>query len=64
MVNKYARKLEEREVNPATGGVWSINDVPATWRSKTRAKVEADGYIFLPDGTATRDSQEDDSDEM
>lgn len=52
MVNKYARLLEQRIVNTNTEGVWSINDVPNTWRGKTRTKVEADGYYFDDDGTA------------
>ena len=52
MVNKYARHLEERDINEKTGKVWSINDVPNTWRAKTQAKVIADGYYFDEDGTA------------
>lgn len=52
MVNKYARKLESREINPETESVWSINDVPNIWRKKVETKVEADGYIFDEDGTA------------
>jgi len=52
MVNKYARVLESREINPNTDEVWSINDVPRTWKSKTEAKVIADGYYFDEDGTA------------
>ena len=52
MVNKYARKLENREINPETDEVWAIQDVPAIWNNKTRAKVISDGYIFDKDGTA------------
>lgn len=52
MVKKYARVLETREINTMTGSVWAIQDVPNTWRSKTEAKVLADGYVFLEDGTA------------
>lgn len=52
MVNKYARHLEERDINTKTGEVWAIQDVPNTWRSKTEAKVIADGYYFDEDGTA------------
>lgn len=52
MVKKYARVLENREINSMTGEVWSINDVPNTWKNKTRAKVEADGYYFDENGTA------------
>jgi len=57
MAKKLARLLEEREINPSTGGIWTINDVHEhyrTWEAKTRAKVEADGYEFLPDGTAQK----------
>lgn len=52
MPAKYARKLENREINPETESVWAIQDVPNIWNKKTRAKVEADGYIFDEDGTA------------
>ena len=52
MVNKYARHLEHRDINVNTGEVWNINDVPNTWRAKTKTKVEADGYHFAEDGTA------------
>ena len=52
MVNKYARVLEQREINVNTNEVWSINDVPNTWKNKARAKVEADGYYFDENGTA------------
>ena len=52
MVNKYVRKLINREINPETDSVWAIQDVPNIWNKKTRAKVEADGYVFDEDGTA------------
>ena len=52
MVAKYSRHLEQRDINVNTGEVWSINDVPNTWRAKTQAKVIADGYYFDEDGTA------------
>jgi len=52
MVNKYAKHLENRDTNVNTGSVWSLFDVPNTWRSKTEAKVIADGYHFDEDGTA------------
>lgn len=54
MVRKYGRLLEEREINEKTGEIWAIQDVPNTWREKTRVKVEADGYEFLEDGTAQK----------
>ena len=52
MVNKYARHLEERDININTNEVWKINDVPNTWRKKTEQKVILDGYHFDDDGTA------------
>ena len=52
MVNKYSKHLENRDTNVNTGEVWAIQDVPNTWRAKTKAKVEADGYYFDEDGTA------------
>lgn len=52
MVNKYARLLEQRQINTNTNEVWKITDVPNTWRNKTKTKVEADGYYFDEDGTA------------
>jgi len=52
MVAKYSRLLKERAIYDKTGEVWSINDVPKTWRAKTEAQVIADGYYFAEDGTA------------
>lgn len=54
MVNKYAHVLEERQINDRTGEIWTINDVPKTWRKKTQDKIEADGYIILEDGTVDK----------
>lgn len=54
MVKKYARVLENREINAQSGEIWTIDDVPTTWRAKTRTKVEADGYHFDEDGTAVK----------
>lgn len=51
MVNKYVRVLESREINERTGNVWSLYDVPNTWRAKVEQKVLADGYEFNGDGT-------------
>lgn len=52
MVAKYARHLEERDINVNTNRVWAIQDVPRTWRSKVEKKVIEDGYYFAEDGTA------------
>ena len=63
MVNKYARVLEAREINVNTGEVWSINDVPNTWRKTTEAKVISDGYYFAEDGTAFPRKNEEEEEE-
>lgn len=52
MVQKYSRLLEEREINYNTGYIWTIQDVPKTWRKKTEDKVIDDGFYFDKDGTA------------
>lgn len=51
MKKKYVRVLEEREINPKTGEIWRINDVPTTWREQVRAQIEADGFYVADDGT-------------
>lgn len=55
MVKKYARVLESREINERTGEIWKIDDVPNTWKAKTIAKIEADGYKIDEDGTVIPD---------
>ena len=52
MVKKYTRVLEQREINPATESTWAIQDVPNTWRARTKAAVEADGYTWDENGCA------------
>ena len=54
MVAKYKRLLIQRETNVATGETWSIFAVPNTWRARTKAAVEADGYTWDEDGTAIK----------
>ena len=54
MVKKYARLLEEREINDKTGEVWKLSDCARTWRSGAEKKVIADGFYFAEDGTAYR----------
>ena len=63
MVNKYSRHLEQRDINVNTGNVWSINDVPRTWRTKTEQKVFEDRYYFDEDGTAYPVPPNDEEDE-
>lgn len=52
MVDKYSRKLENREYNKKTGSIYALQDVPPIWRSQTEQKVIDDGYYFDVDGTA------------
>lgn len=57
MVNKYARHLEDRDINPKTEFTWTIYDVPQTWRKKTEQKVLSDGYSFETDGTVVKEDK-------
>ena len=34
MAKIYLRKIRGEEVNPATGEVWKLEDVPLLWRHK------------------------------
>lgn len=54
MVKKYTRLLIQRETNVNTGKTWAIQDVPNTWRARTKAAVEAEGYTWDEDGTAIK----------
>ena len=58
MLSNYVRVLEERDIYDKTGQIWRIQDVPVLWRSKVRAKVFADGYIILEDGTVAKPVEE------
>jgi hypothetical protein len=61
MVKKYVRHLENRDINPSTGSIWTINDVPNLWRTKVMVQIEADDYIIEEDGTVSpRPVNEDD----
>lgn len=51
MVKKYAKALENREINAATGEIWNIADVPDIWRGKVEAKIEEDKFYIAEDGT-------------
>lgn len=57
MISKYVRVLEERDINPKTNSVWSIDDVPNTWKTKVRDKVIMDGYSFNDDGTVIKNEE-------
>lgn len=58
MVKKYTRLLIQRETNVNTGEVWALQDVPNTWRARTKAAVEAEGYTWDEDGTAIKIPEE------
>ena len=58
MVKKYTRLLIQREINVNTGSTWAIQDVPNTWRVRTKAAVEAEGYTWDEDGTAIKIPEE------
>ena len=54
MVRKYTRLLIQREININTGEVWRLSDIPNTWKARTKAAVEAEGYTWDEDGTAIK----------
>lgn len=54
MVRKYATALEEHQICSKTNAVWTIDDVPALWRTKVVSQVIADGYVFDEEGHAVR----------
>lgn len=54
MVAKYVRVLENREVYDKTGSIWTIYDVPKTWRSKVEIQIIEDGYVIEEDGTVSK----------
>lgn len=58
MVKKYVTALEGREYNSRTGEVWTIYDVPNTWRARVEKQIKADGYIILEDGTVDKPEPE------
>ena len=31
----YGNKIKNKELNPKTGAVWTLEDVPSFWRKKT-----------------------------
>lgn len=59
MVAKYTRLLEEHAINAKTGEIWTIYNVPNTWRKKTEEKVISDGYVFNEEGIPVRVESED-----
>ena len=54
MVAKYVRVLTERAINPSTGSIWAIQDVPTLWRNKVKTEILNHGYDFDEDGTVIK----------
>ena len=54
MVRKYTRILIQREINVNTGEIWRLSDIPNTWRARTKAAVEAEGYTWDENGCAIK----------
>ena len=40
MAKIYLRKIKSEEINPATGEVWKLEDVPARWRAEVESLLE------------------------
>lgn len=43
MAKLYARKINNGEINSATGEVWKLEDVPMLWRAEVEAMLEQIG---------------------
>lgn len=39
MVNFYLDKIKNGIINPKTGNVWTVENVPTTWRFKVQEKL-------------------------
>lgn len=43
----YYKKIVNEEINPATGNIWTIEEVPERWRERVRTMLNgsnSDGY--------------------
>ena len=40
MAKIYLRKIKGEEINPATGEVWKLEDVPLRWRAEVESLLE------------------------
>ncbi len=40
MAKIYLRKIRGEEINPATGEVWKLEDVPVRWRAEVESLLE------------------------
>ncbi len=36
----YGKKILSEDINPKTGKAWTLEDVPAYWREKTKKYLE------------------------
>jgi hypothetical protein len=43
MAKIYLRKIKGEEINPATGEVWKLEDVPLRWRSEVESLLDEEG---------------------
>ena len=43
MAKIYYRKISSGDINPATGEIWTIDDVPARWRDEVQAMLDGNG---------------------
>ena len=40
MVKLYVAKIQNKEINPLTGNIWTIEDVPTLWREQVREALD------------------------
>lgn len=40
MVRFYVEKIRSSAINPNTGAVWAVEDVPKLWRTKVQKELE------------------------
>lgn len=40
MVKLYVAKINNAELNPLTGNIWTIEDVPTLWRQKVQEALD------------------------
>lgn len=42
MVKLYVAKIQNKEINPLTGNIWAVEDVPTLWRDKVQEALDAE----------------------
>jgi len=40
MVKLYVSKIQNKEINPLTENIWTIEDVPLLWREQVREALD------------------------